>query len=59
MKWRDMKEEGESEREAQLRKKILNQSKKFCWSPTLLWFAGFRGPFRLIFRHVRRPVIPP
>lgn len=50
MKWRDMKEEGESEREAQLRKKILNQSKKFGWSPTLLWFAGFRGAFQAHFQ---------
>lgn len=50
MKWKDMEEVGESgqnkqsEREAQLRKKnVLNQSKKICWSPTLVWFAGFRG----------------
>ncbi len=52
MKWKDMEEVGESghnkqsEREAQLReKKVLNQSKKIFWSPTLVWFAGFRGAF--------------
>lgn len=69
MKWKDMEEVGESgqnkqsEREAQLRKKkvwkFLNQSKKIFWSPTFVWFAGFRGALEsLQLDSLQRPANP-